>query len=97
MCARHRYVSNGGHKCFEAKCGTLLGVLLCPECRGRVSLGPKADPQAWLSHLPTRGAHQKPALIRLSALLELDSFSFFCLSWFSVNCAKMDLENKDIS
>lgn len=33
----------------------LLGVLLCPECRGRVSLGHKEGPQAWLSHLPTRG------------------------------------------
>lgn len=88
-----------GHRVSsEAERGTLLGVLLWPECWGWVSLGHKEDFQSQLSHLPTRG-QGPPEACPLSPICsaELAEPAFFCLSWLSVNCTKVDLENKDIA
>lgn len=78
MCARHRCVSNGGHESLEAedKVSDAVRVLLCPECRGRVSLGHKEDPQAWLSHLPTRGLEPTRSLPSFAYLLCWSSAPF---------------------
>lgn len=83
MGARHRYVL--GSKCVtegtkqvlrqRTKCGTLLGVLLCRECRAGCPWVTRKTSRPGCPASPLEaGAHQKLALICLSALLSLTAF-----------------------
>lgn len=87
-----------GHKVSsEAECGTLFGVLLWPVCWGWVSLGQKkACRPSRPTSPPEARAQQEPALSPICSA-ELAEPTSFCLSWLSVNCAKVDLQNKDIA